>query len=443
MAEFISKSSSIFKPTVATTTTTTSIATESNVSERIWQKRKMSNARLRKFFGRSVQVDVKIQDIEKFGLDTMLASNVPLCYFLYSLLESYCAENLFFYLEVLQFEEYEFTSNEHLRRTAKSLYRSFIREEGDFEINIDGSIREPIKKSIENNDQTCFSNAKEHVRRLLMNNFIQFKLGTAYKRMWEDLEEQITPYDNKVRFKAVKLLLEYLDKSLPEEIRTMAALGLDSSQGKRRSYLIRQMIHTFCRSRLRLDFYDMEEGKNLPALSRPKSETASLTSDSMLKGFEFLQLGKAPKNHPPTSSSNHKNDRNQEMGTEKNNNPIPILSNLQSIPSNSASKKNNDNMNHKEEDKIFKNESEDKSQKRDIPEREEEKIKENSNSVNISPKPQNEIKAHEDISSIIKGKEDVEQSIDQGLEDEMEILAMPLQEEKEEINVKSKEKLLN
>lgn len=54
----------------------------------------MSNARLRKFFGRSVQVDIRIQDIEKFGLDTMLASNVPLCYFLYNLLESYCAENL-------------------------------------------------------------------------------------------------------------------------------------------------------------------------------------------------------------------------------------------------------------------------------------------------------------------------------------------------------------
>lgn len=59
-----------------------------------WTKRRGSNRHVSWFFGQSVQVDVSVREIRKHGLGALLQSNVPLCYFLYYLLDNYCSENL-------------------------------------------------------------------------------------------------------------------------------------------------------------------------------------------------------------------------------------------------------------------------------------------------------------------------------------------------------------
>lgn len=53
-----------------------------------------SRKKLRKFFGQHVRVDVSCTDILKNGLIALLQSSIPLCYFLYMLLEDYSSENL-------------------------------------------------------------------------------------------------------------------------------------------------------------------------------------------------------------------------------------------------------------------------------------------------------------------------------------------------------------
>lgn len=57
-------------------------------------KRNISRRKLSDFFGEQVPVDVSIQEILNHGLKAVLQSNVPLCYFLYCLLEDISAENL-------------------------------------------------------------------------------------------------------------------------------------------------------------------------------------------------------------------------------------------------------------------------------------------------------------------------------------------------------------
>lgn len=64
-----------------------------------------SSIKLNKFFGDKPPLDICVKEIEKEGLKAMLHSKIPLCYFLYSLLEEYSCENLvsihgFFYIIV-------------------------------------------------------------------------------------------------------------------------------------------------------------------------------------------------------------------------------------------------------------------------------------------------------------------------------------------------------
>ena len=73
------------------------VATAKKFNKRNFKTKK----KLENFFGANIPVDVSIRDIENLGLRALLASRVPICYFLYQLLEEHCSENLFFFLEVV------------------------------------------------------------------------------------------------------------------------------------------------------------------------------------------------------------------------------------------------------------------------------------------------------------------------------------------------------
>lgn len=239
----------------------------------VWQRRKLSKRKLRQFFGKSAPVDVSLIDIEKYGLPALLQSNVPLCYFLYSLLEQYSAENLFFYLEVEQFQQHEFTTREELRKTGLQLYRAFIKCNSDFEVNIDASTRRPIRLAIDAFDPHCFDTAKDHIQRLLEPCYLQFISSDIYRRMCRDLEGKSLPYDGGTREVAISILVDYLDQNMPItfEQKNSALKGGPVGEVQRRNNLLRAMIHAFCQTRLHLDFFDT-----------PGGETVKMTPEQML-----------------------------------------------------------------------------------------------------------------------------------------------------------------
>lgn len=72
----------------------TSNAVSRKVTVSFWAKRRVNTHRINFFFGEKMQLDVSVAQIKKYGLAAILESNVPLCYFLYYLLDNYCAENL-------------------------------------------------------------------------------------------------------------------------------------------------------------------------------------------------------------------------------------------------------------------------------------------------------------------------------------------------------------
>lgn len=250
----------------------------------VWQRRKLSKQKLRRFFGKSAPVDTSVAEIEKYGLPALLQSNVPLCYFLYSLLEQFSSENLFFYLEAEQFQTHEFHSPEELKRTALQLYRAFIKCNSDFEVNIDGSTRRPIRLAIESSEHHCFDTAKEQIQRLMEPCYLHFIASPIYKQMKKDLEGKLVPYDMKTKERAINVLIEYLDRNMPMKKDEPPTYGKEA-EVRRRNKLLRAMIHAFCQTRLHLDFYDTPEGENI-----------SMTPEEMLppKGNSEPEHSSAP-----------------------------------------------------------------------------------------------------------------------------------------------------
>ncbi|KAI8979587.1 hypothetical protein BDF20DRAFT_800590, partial [Mycotypha africana] len=103
-------------------------------------KMKRSSRKLDSFFGEITPIDVCISEIRKEGVKAMLESKVPLCYFLHFLLSEYSSENLFFYLEVEQYETMQFLTIAEQKALAQQIFDQYVSDDADFEINLEDKV---------------------------------------------------------------------------------------------------------------------------------------------------------------------------------------------------------------------------------------------------------------------------------------------------------------
>ncbi|RKP08813.1 hypothetical protein THASP1DRAFT_15115, partial [Thamnocephalis sphaerospora] len=95
-----------------------------------------SARKLAEFFGDLPPADVSVGEIERDGLCAMLRARVPLCYFLRFLLDEFSSENLFFYLEIEQYESFPFTTDRERRAAANDIYRMYLSQDSQLEVNL-------------------------------------------------------------------------------------------------------------------------------------------------------------------------------------------------------------------------------------------------------------------------------------------------------------------
>lgn len=74
-----------------------------------------------------------------------------------------------------------------MKKIAISLHNTFIRKDSEFEVNIEAAIRAPILDLVEQNDQRCFSDAKEHILKLMEPLFAKFKSSFIFEKMKKEL----------------------------------------------------------------------------------------------------------------------------------------------------------------------------------------------------------------------------------------------------------------
>jgi len=191
-----------------------------DVHDTYMERTHKSEKKLTDFFGdKDVPFDITFKEIEHHGLKAMLQSKVPLCYFLYTLLENYCSENLFFYLETLDFEKRKFSSRSEQEDNAIYIYNTYLSKKSCLEINIDEKLHNEIQKFImmdmtsasTDTISKCFKNARNAVIQLMEGSYDKFKNSKTFKAMKKDLKNHI--YNDEDKVKAVSMLREYILKT--------------------------------------------------------------------------------------------------------------------------------------------------------------------------------------------------------------------------------------
>ncbi|KAI8987608.1 RGS domain-containing protein [Mycotypha africana] len=125
-----------------------------------------------------------LEEIKKRGLKAILESKAPLCYFLYHSLEEYNSENLFFYLELRQYELFTYSSLGQQTATAKHIFDTYLTNNSFLEVNLDDDIRVTIFKLIEKRQPTlCFDTAKGAIFNLLESSYMRFQNTETFQEM--------------------------------------------------------------------------------------------------------------------------------------------------------------------------------------------------------------------------------------------------------------------
>jgi len=222
-------------------------------------------------------LDISVGEILTHGLKAMLKSKVPLCYFLHTLIEDYCCENLFFYLEIEQYKVFMFESPKAQLKAAQYIYITYLDASSKIEVNIDEKIRRDILNQL--NSKSCnlpavFDKASEAVFALMESSYAKFNRSDIKRQMIDELDNT-NIYSEEHKINAIRLLTSYLDKrkrelEIDEEIMNMNAengqvpgdkMGVSPEQmlhfsNVQRNKLIYALTHEFIRAFLELDFDD-------------------------------------------------------------------------------------------------------------------------------------------------------------------------------------------
>jgi len=222
-------------------------------------------------------MDISVGEILVYGLKAMLKSKVPLCYFLHTLIEDYCCENLFFYLEIEQYKVFTFEDAKSQLKAAQYIYVTYLDTSSKIEVNIDEKIRKEIFNQLKTNKcdlSTVFDKASEAVFNLMESTFAKFNRSSIKQQMIDELDNT-NYYSDEHKICAIRILISYLDKRRreledDEEIMMMnvenkqnVSEGMPISPEQilhitnvQRNKLIYALTHEFIRAFLELDFDD-------------------------------------------------------------------------------------------------------------------------------------------------------------------------------------------
>ncbi|KAI8384676.1 RGS domain-containing protein [Radiomyces spectabilis] len=230
--------------------------------------------KLESFFGEDAPLeDVCIQHIQKEGLTAMLRSRVPLGYYLYHLLEEYCSENLFFYLDVEVYEHTQYSSSSEKHQAAKRIYDTYLKRDSHIEVNLDDRTLKGIILALQQGTppKALFESAKRHVFDLLNVIYHRFVGGGLWNLMILNCGEYVTHYSDHARMEAVHLLLSFFQKPLIKRFQ---------------EDLIQHMVNDYCSSTLGLGrthaipqvYYHNERSKPNATVRRIRSKSISSSS---------------------------------------------------------------------------------------------------------------------------------------------------------------------
>ncbi|KAG1471957.1 hypothetical protein G6F56_001816 [Rhizopus delemar] len=197
-----------------------------------------SSKKIERFFGEDAPHDICIAEIKKQGLKAILQSKYPLCYFLYHLLEEYSSENLFFFIELEQYDSFQYDSKQQQIATAQHIFKTYVAKNSIFELNLEDKVSREVTQALEQNKTTCFDSAKRAVYALLETSFMRFRISELFEVMVKECGELTTEYKEETKKAAIHRLIDYLTR-------------FNKTHSPKRYELMETMIHEFCDTYIR------------------------------------------------------------------------------------------------------------------------------------------------------------------------------------------------
>ncbi|KAK4516036.1 uncharacterized protein ATC70_010997 [Mucor velutinosus] len=253
-----------------------------------------SSRKLDRFFGEYAPHDICIKEIRKEGLKAILESKAPLCYFLYHLLEEYSSENLFFFIELEQYESFSYASLGQQLATAQHIFNTYLTRNSYFEVNLDDKVRRTVTQSLEKkNAKTCFEFAKRAVYSLLESSYMRFQNTDTFQDMVKQCGELTAHYNDEARAAAVNKLLAYVEQQHLKIYANDNPTAVFQSTTIRRHELIKSMIHEFCRTLVGVEFNYYTPDTSSSSIHEETSDTTA-SGASKFRHVGFPSFGNGP-----------------------------------------------------------------------------------------------------------------------------------------------------
>ncbi|KAJ1548336.1 hypothetical protein HK405_003625, partial [Cladochytrium tenue] len=198
-------------------------------------------ARHRKVKDIQLLPDLRFADVEANGVGHLMISRLPLAFFLISLLEDYCSENLFFHLEATYFASAaDRMSADELEFTAIHIFQTYLETNSFFEVNVDFRIRKDCEEAVKTKTDlaVCFTASLKHIMALLEASYAKFLRGpyAAKLRSEQDGASEVN-LTERAREDVLLLLTARMDFDLYDEFGNYIGPDVDDEPGDADDFL--------------------------------------------------------------------------------------------------------------------------------------------------------------------------------------------------------------
>ncbi|ORX60864.1 hypothetical protein BCR36DRAFT_340808 [Piromyces finnis] len=194
------------------------------------------------FFGNDAAIDIPFEEIEKNGIGYLIQSNVPLAYFLEYLLKHDNPEILFFFMDVIKFEETIYPDNNSALEASQNILTNYLCINSPLECKVSTKTRCHCIKAIKAGQRRCFKASKQELLPVLERQFDDFKNSKKYAELKNNFAH-LNAYPESNRLELIQELLSVTNRKYPIET-------AETKQRVSRNKAVLFKVQEFCRNKL-------------------------------------------------------------------------------------------------------------------------------------------------------------------------------------------------
>ncbi|KAG4093531.1 hypothetical protein H8356DRAFT_948495 [Neocallimastix lanati (nom. inval.)] len=194
------------------------------------------------FFGNDAAIDIPFEEIEKNGIGYLIQSSVPLAYFIQYLLIHDNPEIMFFFMDVIKFEETIYPDNNSSLAASQNILTNYLCINSPLECRVSSKTRCHCIKAIKAGQRRCFKASKQELLPVLERQFDDFKNSKKYAELKINFAH-LNAYPESNRLELIQELLSTTNRKYPIET-------AETLQRANRNKAVLLKIQEFCRNKL-------------------------------------------------------------------------------------------------------------------------------------------------------------------------------------------------